>query len=242
LTSFKIKLDMYEGPMDLLLYLVRKDELDVQDIPISRIANEYLAYVNLLKLLDIEFAADFVLMAATLMRIKVRSLLPTSPEEEEEEDPRFELQQRLAEYQRYKEAAARLGRIEESARDHFPRACAPVLEDAPEEETLVGLFDLLTAFKTILERRKEIDVYEVQAPRRSVEERMEEILAGLVEKTSVKFESLFTGYSTKLDLIVTFLAILELMKEGRIAVSQRRAFGAITIRLARTAEKSETAS
>jgi segregation and condensation protein A len=240
--SFKIKLDMYEGPMDLLLYLVKKDELDVQDIPISRIANEYLEYVNLLKLLDIEFAADFVLMAATLMRIKVRSLLPTTPEDEEEEDPRLELQQKLLEYQRYKEAAARLGRIEESARDHFPRAYAPVLEGAPEEETEVGLFDLLTAFKTILERRKEIDVYEIQAPRRSVEERMEEILAGLMEKTSVKFESLFTDYSTKLDLIVTFLAILELMKEGKIAVSQRRAFGAITIRLARTAEKSETAS
>lgn len=231
--SYKIKIEVYEGPMDLLLYLVRRNELDIRDIPIARIAKEYLEYVNLMRLLDLEFAAEFVLMAAILMRIKVQSLLPTPPEEEdEEEDPRFELERRLAEYQKIKEAAIGLGHREETARVHFPRISTPVEEIDAGDEIEASLFDLLAAFKSILERRKDIDVYEVEAPRQSVEGRMKEILDALVDTKGVRFINLFKKRSSRSDLIVTFLAILELIRLQRIAVSQRKPFGAITIRLA----------
>ncbi|MFQ5905647.1 MAG: segregation and condensation protein A, partial [bacterium] len=205
--GFKIKLEVYEGPMDLLLYLVKKNELDIQEIPIARIANEYLQYVKLMRLLDLEFAAEFVLMAATLMRIKVQSLLPIPAREEDEGDPRLELQQRLLEYRKYKEAAIRLGRCEETAREYFPRTYT-YLAEHEEEETEVSLFDLLSAFREILGRHKKIDVYEVEAPRQSVEERMEEILSSLSGSKGVPFIKLFAERATKLDLIVTFRAIL----------------------------------
>jgi len=234
--GFDIRLQVYEGPMDLLLYLVRKNELEIQDIPIAKIANEYLEYIRLMKLLDLDFAAEFILMAATLMRIKVQSLLPAPSVEEEEEDPRFELQRRMLEYRKYKEAAARLGHREQAARDHFPRTYVQVAEPETKEEmgSEVSLFDLLSAFKEILGRVDKIDVYEIEAPRQSVEERMEEIVSILSEKTGVKFSKLFSSDSTRLHLIVTFLAILELIRLGKILVRQRKAFGQITIRLTKT--------
>ena len=231
--SFKIKIDVYEGPMDLLLYLVKRDELDVRDIPIARIANEYLEYVNLMRLLDLEFAVEFVLMAATLMRIKVQALLPGPPPDDDEEDPRLELQRRLVEYAKYKEAALKLGHREETARVHFPRTGAAYDEPDSEDEIEASLFDLLAAFKSVLDRRKDIDVYEVETPRQSVEERMNEILAVLSDEKGIRFLSLFSEQSRRSDLIVTFLAILELIRLQRIRVSQRRAFGAITIKPAR---------
>lgn len=234
--GFNVRLQIYEGPMDLLLYLVRKNELDIQDIPIAKIANEYLEYVRLMKLLDLEFAAEFILMAATLMRIKVQSLLPDPELEDEEEDPRLELQRKMFEYQKYKEAAARLGHREETARGHFPRTYLQVPETGSEEEigSEVSLFDLLSAFKAILGRVEKIDVYEVEAPQQSVEERMEEIVSILTEEKGAKFSKLFSPDSTRLDLIVTFLAILELIRLRKILVRQRKAFGAITIRLTKT--------
>jgi segregation and condensation protein A len=227
--GYKIKLEIYEGPMDLLLYLVKRDELDIQDIPIARIANEYLEYIKLMKLLDLEFAAEFVLMAATLMRIKVMSLLPAPVLEEGEEDPRFELQQRLFEYQKYKEAAVKLGQREEIARGYFPRSYT--VEPVETGDIGVSLFDLLAAFKEILGRTGKIDVYEIEAPKQSVEERMEEILSTLAGKGGVEFTTLFAKDSTRLDIIVTFLAILELIRLQKIAVAQKKAFGEITIRL-----------
>jgi segregation and condensation protein A len=235
--SFKIKIDVYEGPMDLLLYLVKREELDVKDIPIARIANEYLEYVNIMRLLDLEFAAEFVLMAAILMRIKVQSLLPGPPPEEEEEDPRLELQRRLHEYQKFKEAAVKLGHREETARVHFPRSCSPFEEPEAEDEIEASLFDLLAAFKSVLSRKKDIEVYEVEAPRRSVEERMTEILDALAGRKGVRFISLFGEQSSRSDLVVTFLAILELIRLQRIRVSQRKEFGAITLRLAKTPQE-----
>lgn len=233
--AFSVKLEVYEGPMDLLLYLVRKDELDIQDIPIAKIANEYLEYIRLMRLLDLEFAAEFILMAATLMRIKVQSLLPTPALEEEEEDPRLELQRRMLEYQKYKEAAARLGHREEAARDHFPRTYMHAAEPEAKEEidSEVSLFDLLSAFKAILGKVEKIDVYEIEAPRQSVEERMEEIVSILSGETGLNFSRLFSSDSTRLDFIVTFLAILELIRLQKILVRQRKAFGQITIRLAK---------
>jgi segregation and condensation protein A len=230
--SFKIRIDVYEGPMDLLLYLVKREELDIKDIPIARIANEYLEYVNLMRLLDLEFAAEFVLMAATLMRIKVQSLLPGPPEDEEEEDPRLELQRRLAEYAKYKEAAMKLGHREETARVHFPRTYTTFDEPDTEDEMEASLFDLLAAFKSVLDRRKDIDIYEVETPRQSVEDRMSEILGAISDSKGVRFVSLFSESSSKSDLVITFLAILELIRLQKIRVSQRKAFGAISIKLA----------
>ena len=231
--GFDIRLEVYEGPMDLLLYLVRKNELDIQDIPIAKIAKEYLEYIELMRLLDLEFAAEFILMAAILMRIKVQSLLPAPAPEEEEEDPRLELQRRMVEYRKYKEAAARLGHRERAARDHFPRTYAQVGEPEAQEEvgSEASLFDLLSAFKAILGRLDKIDVYEIDAAQQSVEERMEEIVSILSGETEVKFSKLFSSASTRLDLIVTFLAILELIRMQKILVKQRKAFGQITIRL-----------
>jgi segregation and condensation protein A len=238
--AYRVSIDVYEGPMDLLLYLVKRNELDIKDIPIARIAKEYLEYVDLMRLLDLEFAAEFVLMAATLMRIKVQSLLPGSPPEEDEEDPRVELQRRLFEYQKYREAAMKLGHREETARVHFPRTYTPVEEIRREGEIEASLFDLLAAFRSVLSRRKEIEVYEVQTARRSVEERMNEILDILGGKKGVRFTSLFGEQLGRSMLVVTFLAILELIRLQKIRVSQRKEFGAITIRLAgRSAESEE---
>jgi len=223
-----VKLEVFEGPLDLLLYLIQKNDLDITDIPISQITSEYLSTIDLLKELNLGMAGEFLLMAATLIQIKARMLLP-SPEAEGEEgpDPRAELISKLLEYQRYKEAAQFLGEQAETVKDVFYRG-APVF--SKEEQVLeVDLFELLDAFKDVLAQAKE-GVREIIIEEIPVERRIQEILETLRQKQAITFKELFKNDATRRDMIVTFLAILELIRMKNVSVQQSEAFGDIWIR------------
>jgi len=224
----EVRLENFEGPLDLLLYLIRKNDLDVYDIPIASITHEYLAYLDLMKDLNLDTAGEFIVMASTLMQIKAQMLLP-APDNPGEEgpDPRAELMSKLLEYQRYKEAASILSGWNERAKDTFFRRAAP--EFADEDYTLrASTLDLLSAFKKILE----------QAPRTAppiagdevpLEVRIQEVLAAVAEHGSISFEALFAGRRRRIDLIVTFMAILELIRLKEIVAQQAELFGPIQI-------------
>jgi segregation and condensation protein A len=231
----RIQLPVFEGPLDLLLYLIRRDKIDIHDIPIAPITHQYMEYLELMEQLNLDVAGEFMVMAATLIHIKSKMLVPLSPAEaageEELEDPREALVQRLLEFQRYKEAAGVLhhkGEIR-AATWTRPDSAVPSYDDAGEEMLEAGLFDLISAFKDLLEQRKALLAHEVQAPGKSVEERMEELLALLREGESLEFLELFASLETKAEMIVTFLALLELIRLKRVRVYQRGLFGAIRV-------------
>jgi len=230
-----IQLAAFEGPLDLLLYLIRREKLDLHDIPIAPITRTYMEYLELMRELNLELAGEFMVMAATLIHIKSKMLVPLSPAEaegdEEQEDPREELVQRLLEFERYREAAGILHQRREirAATWARPDAAVPAFDDAGEEMLEAGLFDLISAFKELLERRKAHMAHEVQFQGPSVEERMEELLAMIGEGQSLEFMALFETLETKSAMIVTFLALLELIRLRRVKVYQRGIFGPIRV-------------
>jgi segregation and condensation protein A len=230
-TSYHIKLDRFEGPLDLLLHLIKKEEIDIYDIPIAHITQQYLSYIEMMQMLDLDVAGEFLVMAATLMRIKARMLLPASPvEEEEEEDPRQELVRRLLEYKRFKEVAESLRGREDDRRLVFERGFSelvPENEDVELEETT--LFDLLDAFRQALARVVDAPVHEIEAEGLDVILRIEEISELLRQKGKVLFSELLEGARTRIEIIGTFISILELMRLGRAGAVQRRVFGEIWI-------------
>jgi len=229
-SSYDVHLDIFEGPLDLLLYLIRRDEIDIYDIPIAHITRQYLEYVELMNILDLDQAGDFLLMAATLMEIKSRMLLPRGETtDEEEEDPREELVQRLLEYQRYKELSGWLGTREEEQRDVFYRA-VPAEIDEGERPALesVSLFDLLTAFKIAMARAPQITTHRVSVDEISVDERMEFVLATLDRQDRVAFIDLVAG-TARTVMVVTFIAILELIRVRKILARQSRPYGTIWV-------------
>jgi segregation and condensation protein A len=231
----RIQLPIFEGPLDLLLYLIRRERIDIHDIPIAPITKQYMDYLELMRELNLELAGEFIVMAATLIHIKSKLLVPLAPVEAEGEepyeDPRDELVQRLLEFQRYKEAAGLLHQKREIRAATWIRSdgAVPALGDTGEEMLEVGLFDLIGAFKDLLERRKVLLAHEVEPAGKSIEERMEEIVALLCESGSLEFLELFESERTKSDMIVTFLALLELIRLRRIKVYQRGLFGPIRI-------------
>jgi segregation and condensation protein A len=231
----KITLPVFEGPLDLLLYLIRREKIDVHDIPIAPITRQYMEYLDLMKELNLDVAGEFMVMAATLIHIKSKMLVPVEPTEaegaEEYVDPRAELVQRLLEFQRYKEAAGILHQQAQIRAATWPRpdSVLPKFDDAGEEMLEAGLFDLIAAFKEMLDRRKALLAHEVEREGRSVEQRMEEILALLREGQSLEFVDLFATEATKADMIVTFLALLELIRLKHVKVYQRGLFGAIRV-------------
>jgi segregation and condensation protein A len=231
----KIQLPMFEGPLDLLLYLIRRDKIDIHDIPIAPITRSYMEYLELMKELNLDIAGEFMVMAATLIHIKSKMLVPVNPTEaegdEEGVDPRDELVQRLLEFQKYKEAAGVLHQKREirAASWTRPDAVVPVFDDAGEEILEAGLFDLISAFKELLERRKTLLAHEVEKEKRTVEERMQELLALLREGESLEFLQLFASEETKAGMILTFLALLELIRLKRVKVYQRGMFGPIRV-------------
>ena len=223
-----VRLDVFEGPLDLLLYLIRKNDLDIRDIPIAEITQEYLSYLDLMKDLNLETAGDFLVMASTLMQIKAHMLLP-SPETEADEgpDPRSELINKLLEYQQYKEAAGILGGYKEKAKDIFYRSTAPPFGD--EDFTLkASVFDLLGAFKRILEQAPR-EVGQILKEEIPLELKIREILDLLAEEASVAFEELFARGRRRIELIVTFLALLELIRLKQVVARQADIFGSIRI-------------
>jgi len=232
--SCTVRLDMFEGPLDLLLHLIRKNEINIFDIPIALITEQYLEYLKIMKELNLDIAGDYLLMASTLLQIKSKMLLPVSTEEEEEggEDPRAELVRRLLEYQKYKDAAAELERRPMKDRDFFVRSVAEDAREPQEERFEVSLFELLEAFRQILVRVKSESVHEVQLEPITVEEKIEQILSFLQrEKRSVAFHHLFPENVTRPVVVVTFLAILELVKTRLVRVFQMAPFDTIRISL-----------
>jgi segregation and condensation protein A len=223
-----VKLPVFEGPLDLLLHLIRLDEVDVTDIPITRIAEQYLEYLGLLRELDLDVAGEYLLMAATLAWIKSRMLLPPEPGEEDDEglDPRAELVARLLEYQRFKEAAAELGELPRLGRDVF-RPCLPEVEPRPDEEraVAVGLFELLTAMRRVLDQaRARGATHEVEVEEVTVLERMRLVMDALERTEALEFFDLFRDaegqVASRASIVATFLAILELARLGALRVYQ----------------------
>ncbi|HET7290927.1 MAG TPA: segregation/condensation protein A [Vicinamibacteria bacterium] len=232
----RIQLPTFEGPLDLLLYLIRRDQIDIHDIPIAPITRSYMEYLELMRELNLDVAGEFMVMAATLIHIKSKMLVPVNPteaqgEEEPQEDPREELVRRLLEFQRYKEAAGLLHQQAQirAATWTRPDGALPKLDDSGEEMLEAGLFDLIAAFKELLERRRTLLAHEVEPQGKRVEERMDEIMVLVREGESVEFVALFETERTKPDMIVTFLALLELIRLKRIKVYQRGLFGPIRI-------------
>ena len=235
--DYKVKLDVFEGPLDLLLYLIKRDEVDIYDISIERITKQYLGYMEAFHVLNIELAGEFIVMAANLLYIKSRTLLPVdqqmAEEDAEENDPRWELIRQLIEYKKFKEAAARLRDKAVLQENLFPRV--PVVPDlAPAENLLVeevGIFDLINAFQKILKRieGKREDLREIFAENFTVSDKIDYLLRVTSEGTSMKFEELFADAASRAEIVVTFLAMLELIRLKQLRVRQDSHFGEIWI-------------
>jgi segregation and condensation protein A len=231
----RIQLPLFEGPLDLLLYLIKREKIDIHDIPIAPITRQYMEYLDLMRELNLDVAGEFMVMAATLIHIKSKMLVPIEPTEAEGEeeavDPREELVRRLLEFQRYKEAAGVLHQQAQirAAQWTRPDTVVPAFDDAGEEMLEAGLYDLIAAFKELLDRRKTLLAHEVEAEGPPVEQRMEELLAMIREGESLEFLVLFEALQTKAEMITTFLALLELIRLKRVRVYQRGMFGAIRV-------------
>jgi segregation and condensation protein A len=231
----RIHLPLFEGPLDLLLYLIRREKIDIHDIPIAPITHQYMEYLDLMRELNLDVAGEFMVMAATLIHIKSKMLVPVQPAEAEGEeeyvDPREELVRRLLEFQRYKEAAGLLHQQAQirAAQWTRPDASLPRFDDAGEEMLEAGLYDLIAAFKELLERRKTLLAHQVEGEGATVEERMAELLMAIPEGGSLAFLELFASLGSKLEMIVTFLALLELVRLKRVRVYQKGLFGQIRV-------------
>jgi len=226
---YQVKLDKFEGPLDLLLYLIKKQEINIYDIPIASITQQYLEYLKLMEFLNLELAGEFLVMAATLMRIKARMLLPRHEDEEEEgEDPRQQLVQQLLEYQKFKSAASKLEAMEYQRRMLFPRP-EQNGKSIADDEYSYNLFDLIAAFKAVLERNR-VTYLEVEVEETSVEEKIDFLKQKLSDCDMIAFEDLFEGQQSLVELIVTFLALLEVLRLRIATVRQTRPFGKIWIK------------
>ncbi|NVM56967.1 MAG: segregation/condensation protein A [Desulfobacterales bacterium] len=225
--------DLFYGPMDLLVHLVKKNEVDIYDIPIALITEQYLEYLNLMKALNIDVAGEFLVMAATLAHIKSRMLLPPGEEQEEEsEDPRMEIARPLAEYIQLKYAAEDLAQRDRLDWDVFVRRYSDGAEspdEAPEDLVQVGLFELIGAFQKIIERVSPAHYLNITVDTISVKSRISQIADMLEQRSSVTFEELFEKEATKGEIIVTFLAILEMAKSQVIRIMQQVSSGIIRI-------------
>ena len=232
MSGYDIQLENFEGPLDLLLHLIKKNEMDISDIPIAAVTEQYLGILDAMKTLNLDIAGEFLLMAATLLHIKSKMLLPSIVEdetEEEEEDPRAELVRRLLEYQKYKDISETLEARPLLGRDLFTRAAPEpeVLEEAETGFVAVGLFDLLAALRDVLEEKPEELVHEVNMEKLSVTDRINAMLTGLQGKESVAFLDLFSDGIKRSEIIVTFLALLELLKVRMVRFMQNTHHGTI---------------
>ncbi|MFH1700968.1 MAG: segregation/condensation protein A [Candidatus Zixiibacteriota bacterium] len=231
INNYSVDIDVFQGPMDLLLYLIRKDEIDIYDIPIARITSQYMEYVKMLKLLNLENAGDYILLAATLIRIKAQMLLPRESIDNEEVDPREELTRALLEYGKFKEA----GEILREKRELETRLSAVAGRTngfKPDRPVLVennSLFELLTVFHEVMSAYKDDNSYLVDHQDVSVDDRIEIIVEKLSKSEFVSLEELFSDIKVKIIAILTFLAILELAKNHRIMIRQARLFSEIRV-------------
>jgi segregation and condensation protein A len=238
--SWRVQLEIFEGPLDLLLFLIRKNEIDIYDIPINIIVDQYQQYLEIMRSLNLEIAGEFLVMAATLSQIKSKMLLPRSEVEEEEEDPRAELVDRLLEYQRFKEAAgelisrAQLGRevfVREFDEESLKGLVGEVKRERLEFEE-VDLFKLMDAFQALLDSRSLQEIKRVVVERVKVVDRIAAILEKLRENEFLEFTALFSGSRSKAEMVVTFLALLELIRLQVVKAFQAGNFAPISIKRA----------
>jgi segregation and condensation protein A len=232
--DYKVKLEIFEGPLDLLLYLIKKEEVDIHEISMEKITKQYLAYINTFKLLNIDIAAEFILMAANLMYIKSRTLLPKSeqpPEEEgDEDDPRWDLIRQLIEYKKFKDAASFLLKREVEMDGAFAYQAEILKDETPPVLAEVSIFDLIRSFQNVLKRFEEAhDFGSIVDDRFTVADKIEMLMDRLQPGEAIRFENLFDEATTKAEVIVTFLAVLELMKLNQFVIRQNSILGEIEV-------------
>jgi segregation and condensation protein A len=228
--AYQVELSGFQGPMDLLLYLIQKDEIDIYDIPISRLTEQFIRHIEIMHAVALDQAGEFLAMAATLLVIKMKMLMPRPAEagdDLEEADPRAELVRRLLEYKRFKEAALALQAHEaERARYHVRQARYPFLSPQTEEPALrLEMFDLLSALAAVLDRVQAQPVHHVLREPYTVEEKIELIRAAVAAGATVRFEDCFRGDAIRMEVIVTFIAILELVRRGELMAFQTESGG-----------------
>ncbi|MBX3747933.1 MAG: segregation/condensation protein A [Verrucomicrobiae bacterium] len=238
--EYRVKFEVFEGPLDLLLYLIRREEVDIYEVNLTRIATEFIEYLNLMREFDLDVAGEFVVMAATLMLIKSRELLPRdrrpegqNAEQDDVEDPRWELIRQLVEYKKFKDAAARLQVLEMEAENTFPRR--PGAIEVPDEPISrrgeATLFDLLAAVNAVLRRfaSREGEARDVFEDKWSVSEKIEALLGAVRERGRLRFGELFHATTSRTEVVVTFLAVLELIRLRMIVAVQPEPFSEIEI-------------
>jgi segregation and condensation protein A len=232
--DYKVKLEVFEGPLDLLLYLIKQDEIDIYDISIERITRQYLEYLQAFKELNIELAGEFIVMAANLIYIKSRSLLPVDEqlpgEDADEDDPRWDLIRQLIEYKKFKEAAAELHQRELEQERIFAReGPAPILQESLRLGE-VGIFQLINAFQAVIKKiEARQDVQEIFGERFSVSEKIDTILRRVATGVPIRFSDLFGAAVSRLEVVVTFLALLELIRLKQVRAIQKNIFAEIEI-------------
>lgn len=230
---YEVKLDSFQGPLDLLLHLIQKNEMDIYDIPIAEITRQYLEYLDLMKALDLEVASEFLVMAATLLQMKSQSMLPAPTPQQLEfvEGAREELVRQLLEYKRFKEAAEKLKQLERKRESIFFRRGRAEEFEQKEYVIEANLFDLLSALKDVLSRLPEEPV-EISEEDITVESKMDEIMARLAESEELSFRGMFSEIQSKREVIATFLAMLELIRIHKLIAYQAGLFGEIILRRA----------
>jgi segregation and condensation protein A len=231
-SKYNVKLEMFEGPLDLLLYLIKRNKINIYDIPISLITKQYLEYIKIMRVLNLDIAGEFIIMAATLMNIKSVMLLPKREEDKEDEDledPRDELVRMLVEHKKYKEAGLKLFKREILNRDTFLRGnLSREREDFIYYED-VSIFHLIEAFKNLMDRVSKKEFYNVEVEEVSIKDKMREIIRILKSSSIISFEELIPYPHSRKELIINFLAILELVKLGIIKIYQILPFERINI-------------
>jgi segregation and condensation protein A len=240
MTEYKVKFEVFEGPLDLLLYLIKKEEVDIYEVNLTQLATQFIEYIEVMRLLDLEIAGEFLVMASTLMYIKSRELLPVEQQvavegEEEGEDPRWELIRQLVEYKKFKDAAARLQTLEIRQEEVFPRL--PVQPDFAPEETRgrsqASLFDLINAVNGILKRvNQREDLRDIFEDKWTISEKIESILKQINQSRAIKFSALFAAATSRTEVVVTFLAMLELIRLKQVIAAQETPFGEIELTIA----------
>ncbi len=238
MSDYKVQFEVFEGPLDLLLYLIKKEEVDIYEVNLTKLATQFIEYIDLMRAFDLEVAGEFLVMASTLMYIKSRELLPVDQqvaveEEEEGEDPRFELIRQLVEYKKFKDAAASLQTMEERQENVFPRLPGKIEfhTETPATKPDVGIFDLLNAVNAVLKRfqLKEAGTREIYEDKWSVSEKIEFVLKVITERGSVRFIELFETAANRSEVVCTFLALLELIRLKQLACIQPEPFAEIEI-------------
>ena len=236
MSEYKVQFEVFEGPLDLLLYLVKKEEVDIYDINLTKIATEFIRHIELMRQLDLDVAGEFLVMAATLMYIKSRELLPVeqqvaaTEEDEDTEDPRWELIRRLVEYKKFKDVAARLQERETQQENTYARQPGkPQIVEAPAARPVVSIFDLINAVNAILKRFQQQEVRDIYQDQWTVSEKIEMLLRTLSERTTIKFSELFASATSRTEVVVTFLAMLELIRLKQLLITQPEPFDEIQL-------------